>query len=378
VRIGIDYTAGVNQSAGIGRFVRGLVGGLTELDQTNQYVLLHAKASNGFNGRLPAGRNIVARPAGVPQRYLDVVWHRLTLPLPVNLFLGRVDLFHSPDFVLPPVSKALSVLTVHDLAFLLYPECAEAKLRAYLEKAVPRSARRADFIVADSENTRNDVICLLGVPPRKVAVVPGGVESSFAPVEEPGRLTALRERLGIGEAPFILSVGVIEPRKNLGVLFEAYRVLRDRTGLPHLLVVAGNRGWLSAESVERAQQSVYRDDIRLIGFVPEADLPTLYTAASAFAFPSLYEGFGLPPLEAMACGTPTVVSRASSLPEVAGDAALQVDPRDVEGLAAALELLLLDDALQAELRARGFERARAFSWRAAARQQLDVYERLTS
>jgi glycosyltransferase involved in cell wall biosynthesis len=288
-----------------------------------------------------------------------------------------LDLFHSPDFVLPPVSRALSVLTVHDLAFLLYPECAEANLRAYLERAVPRSARRADFIVADSENTRNDVICLLGVPPEKVAVVPGGVEASFRPVEDPARLTELRDRLRLGAAPFILSVGLIEPRKNLPVLFDAYRALRDRKQLPHLLVVAGNRGWLSADTIEHAQRSPYRDDIRFVGFVSEGDLPVLYSAAAAFAFPSLYEGFGLPPLEAMACGTPTVVSRASSLPEVAGDAALQVDPRDVEELAAALELLVLDDLLRADLRARGLQRARDFSWPAAARKQLDVYERLT-
>jgi glycosyltransferase involved in cell wall biosynthesis len=376
VRIGIDYTAAVNQSAGIGRFVRALVGGLAELDQDNQYLLLHAANRTGLNGRLPRARNFVARSAGLPQRYLDIIWHRMTLPLPVNLMLGRLDLFHSPDFVLPPVSKAVSVLTVHDLAFLLQPECAEANLRAYLEKAVPRSARRADYIVADSEHTRNDVICLLGVPPEKVAVVPGGVESTFQPVEDLAQLAALRERLGIGQAPFILSVGLIEPRKNLPVLFDAYRLLRERKGLPHLLVVAGNRGWLSAGTIEHAERSPYRDDIRFVGYVAEEALPGLYTAASAFAFPSLYEGFGLPPLEAMACGTPTVVSRASSLPEVAGEAALQVDPRDVDGLAAALELLLLDDVLRAELRTRGIQRARAFSWRAAARKQLDVYERL--
>ena len=378
MRIAIDCTAAVNQTAGIGRFVRSLVGGLSEVDQSNQYLLLHAAAKNGLASYLPNGANFSTRPLAVPQRYLDLAWHRLALPLPIDLFVGRVDVFHSPDFVLPPVRSAAGVLTVHDLAFLLYPECAEASLRAYLEKAVPRSVRRADFIVADSENTRNDVICLLGVAPERVGVVPGGVEPRFAPVEDPACHRPLRQRLGLGDSPFILSVGLIEPRKNLPSLFDAYRMLRDRRKVPHLLVVAGRRGWLSASTLEHAERSPYRADIRFAGFVAEDELPTLYSAASAFVFPSLYEGFGLPPLEAMACGTPTVVSRSSSLPEVVGDAALQVDPKDVEGLAAAIELLLLDDRLRAELRERGVQRARQYSWRSAACRQLEVYERLAT
>ena len=376
MRVAIDYTAAVNQSAGIGRFVRQLVGALAELDHENQYVLLHAAPNNGGGTRLPEAPNFAHRQLRWSQRYLDIAWHRLQLPLPVELLTGPIDIFHSPDFVLPPMRRATSVLTVHDLAFLLHPECADASLREYLEQAVPRSVRRADFLLADSENTRNDVVCLLGVEPDRVEVVPGGVESIFQPIEDEARLAAVRAGLGVGEAPFILALGVIEPRKNLRLLIEAYRLLRDRRKLPHRLVISGRRGWLWEETVEAAERSPYRDDILFTGFVSDDDLPAMYSAATTFAFPSLYEGFGLPPLEAMACGTPVVVSKTSSLPEVVGDAGLQVDPYDPDSLAAALELLILDEPLRADLRRRGLERAAEFTWQAAATRLLAVYRKL--
>jgi glycosyltransferase involved in cell wall biosynthesis len=384
VRVAIDYTAAINQSAGIGRFVRSLVHALAEIDEVNHYLLIYAAPDGScdlgsdLESRFPSARNFSRRQLRLSQRYLDILWHRLQLPVPVSLVTGPVDIYHSPDFVLPPTGGARSLLTVHDLAFLLQPECAEASLREYLERTVPRSVRRADFVVADSENTRNDVICLLGVPAERVAVVPGGVDPSFAPVEDACRLRALREQLGVGEAPFILALGVIEPRKNLGLLFDAYRILRDRHDLPHLLVVVGRRGWLWEDTIEHAERSPYAADIRFVGFVPDGDLPALYSAASVFAFPSLYEGFGLPPLEAMACGTPVVSSSSSSLPEVVGEAGLLIDPRDPESLASALERLLLDERLRAEYRRRGLAQAAMFTWQAAARTLLGVYERLAS
>jgi glycosyltransferase involved in cell wall biosynthesis len=376
VRVAIDYTAAVNQTAGIGRFVRGLVSGLANLDRENDYVLVYARPNNSVHAQFPEARNFVRRQLPLSQRALDVIWHRLKLPLPADLLSGAVDVFHSPDFVLPPVRDAVRVLTVHDLAFLLRPECADARLRDYLEQAVPRSVRRADFVLADSENTRNDVVCLLGVEPERVEVVPGGVEPSFCPIADPAVLAELRGRLRIGEAPYILTVGVIEPRKNHRRLFEAYRLLRDRRDLPHRLVVVGRKGWLWEEIIDVAESSPYRDDIHLVGFVADEDMPALYSAAEVFALPSLYEGFGLPPLEAMACGTPVVVSNSSSLPEVVGDTGLLVDPSDADSLAAALELVLLDEPLRADLRSRALARAATFTWPAAAAKLLAVYQRL--
>ena len=379
LRIAIDYTSAVNQNAGIGRFVRQLVRAVVANDPTDAFLLLHAAPNPGRVPTYPDGSNVAPRALRINERWSNIIWHRLQAPIPVDWLTGQVDLFHSPDFVLPPVRAARSILTVHDLAFLLYPECAEASLRAYLEKTVPRSVHRADYVVADSENTRNDVICLLGVPPERVTVVPGGVDPVFKPVEDPARLAALRQTIGLDETtPYILFIGVIEPRKNLMGLIEAFDILKSRRLLPHKLVVAGRRGWLSGGTMERAERSPHRADIIFPGFIPDGELPTLYSAAEAFAFPSHYEGFGLPVLEAMACGTPVVASRASSLPEVVGDAGMQIDPDDPERLASALELLALNPEMRADFGARGLERAAQFSWDAAAKVMLDVYRKVAA
>src|SRR3712207_1832002 len=168
LRIAIDYTSAVNQNAGIGRFVRSLVDALVAADPANEYLLLHATPNPGRDPRYPTGPRVRRRTLPISERWLNIVWHRARAPLAVDWLTGQVDIFHSPDFVSPPVRRARTILTVHDLAFLLYPECADAALRAYLEKTVPYSARRADFIVADSENTRRDVISLLGIGPERV------------------------------------------------------------------------------------------------------------------------------------------------------------------------------------------------------------------
>ena len=375
MRVAIDYTPAVYQGAGIGRFVRSLVNALAAMDHDTEYVLLYADPPRGIVPELPKAANFVPRRIPISDRALTAMWHRLSLPVPVDLLTGRVDVFHSPNFVLAPVWRAAKVLTVHDLAFLLRPECADSKLRDYLEKTVPRSVARADFILADSENTRDDLICLLGVPPAKVEVVPGGVDPNFAPVRDEDALERMRQGVS-GGAPFILSVGVIEPRKNLVRLIEAFEMLKARVDLPHRLVLAGKRGWLSDPIYQRAESSPLASEILFPGYVPDIDLPALYSAADLFAFPSLYEGFGLPPLEAMACGTPVVVSNSSSLPEVVGDAALSVEAESTEELADAMVRLFEDSALRARSVAAGLEQARRFTWEAAAEKMLAVYHRL--
>jgi glycosyltransferase involved in cell wall biosynthesis len=374
VRIAIDYTAAVNQRAGIGRLVRNLVASLVALDTEDQFILMHSSPNPGAEVRVPAAANVVISEFRFPERWMTILWHRLRVPLPVEWATGPVDIFHAPDFVLPPVRRAQRVLTVHDLAFLLYPECADARLREYLMGVVPRSVRAADFVVADSANTQNDVICLLGADPARTAVVPGGVEPRFHPASAEA-VADLRARLGLPE-PFILSIGMIEPRKNWQGLIRAYSMLRARQSLPHRLVLAGPRGWLSDVVFEERDRSPFRNDVIFPGFVADDDLPALYTAADVFAFPSFYEGFGLPPLEAMACGTPVVVSDAASLPEVVGEAGLTVPAADTAALADALERALLDDDLRARLRADGLARAATFTWSAAAEALLAVYRQV--
>jgi glycosyltransferase involved in cell wall biosynthesis len=376
MRIAIDYSAAVNQRAGIGRLVRNQVLALAEVDRDNDYRLVYARPNRGSEPQFPRARNFSRHEVRIRERWLTILWHRAKLPLPADWLSGPVDLYHCPDFVLPPLRHARGILTVHDLAFLMRPDCADARLRTYLEAVVPRSVRRADFIIADSENTRNDLVVLLGVSPASVAVVPGGVEGRFSPVTDERRLELARRELGVGKSPFVLAIGVLEPRKNLNRLMDAFLVLKERRKVaPDLkLVLAGGKGWLYDDIFEHHAASPVREDILLPGFVPDQMLPAIYSAADVLAFPSLYEGFGLPILEAMACGTPVVASRASCLPEVAEGAALLVDPTNVEALAGALELSLLDSDVRARLIRDGQQRASEYSWRQAAEQLLGVYK----
>src|SRR6266508_28587 len=210
MRIAIDYSAAVNQRAGVGRLVRNQVLALAEVDPINDYQLIYARPNrDSAPPQFPKARNFSRHEIGLRERWLTILWHRFKLPVAADWLSGPVDVYHSPDFVLPPLRHARGVLTVHDLAFLMRPECADEHLRSYLEEVVPRSVQRADFIIADSENTRNDLVVLLGVKPSSVAVVPGGVEDRFMPVTDPQLLTRAREKLGVGSDPFILAIGML-------------------------------------------------------------------------------------------------------------------------------------------------------------------------
>ena len=372
LRIAIDYTAAVNQSDGIGRFVRNQVEALTRIDHDNQYILLHAAPNAGRTVSAPTAPNVVSRELRFRERTMNFLWQRLQLPVPAELVTGPIDIFHAPNFVLPPLKHAASILTVHDLAFLIHPECADDRLRAYLEEAVPRAALRADVIVTDSEHTRNDVICLLDVDADRVCVVPGGVSPTFTPAP-PDQVDAVRKKYALAQ-PYVLAVGVIEPRKNFPRLIDAFTRFKARTGAPHELIIAGGRGWLSEETYRRAEQSAYAHEIRFTGHFPDSDLSALYTSADVFAYPSLYEGFGLPVLEAMACGVPVICSNTSSLPELATGAAELVAPDDVEAIAFALEAVCADQERRDWLRERGLARAAEYTWELSAQLMREVYE----
>lgn len=381
MRIGIDYTAAIHQQAGIGRYTRGLVQGLAKLYTDDEYVLLLGggqapSASVGLSGlRSSVPDRFHIRQVPVSPRLLTVLWHRLRLPLPVDLLIGRVDVFHSPDYVLPPVRHGKAVVTIHDLSFLRYPPGAEPSLRQYLSRVVPQAAKRADLVLADSENTRQDVAELLGIAPAKVEVLYPGVDEAFKPVKDRKLLARVRERYGLS-FPFILTVGTLEPRKNLTLLLKAYATLRAVGEEPHKLVIAGKKGWLYEGVFRTVRELSLEGDVIFTGFVPDEDLPALYSLAEVFVFPSLYEGFGLPPLEAMACGTPVITSSGSSLPEVVGEAGLMVSSANTEALAQAVRRVLSDSGLRQSLAAKGIRQARKFTWQRAAEQLLRIYQRL--
>ena len=375
-RIGIDYTSAVRQGAGIGRLTRELVRAVIELDADNQYTLL--AATGGIPGASPALRaagshaNVHVRTLPVSDRLLNVVWHRLHLPLWVECWAGPLDVFHSPDFALPPVLHARTLVTVHDLSFMRVPECSDPRLRSYLMDVVPASVRRADVVLADSYSTRADVIELLGVDPSRVEVVYAGVEERFQRERDADVLAAVRSRYQLPER-FVLGLGTLQPRKNFPRLIEAYARLVATMGPGIRLVIAGGPGWKFEDIFRRVEELGLRDSVLLPGYVADEHLPALYSLADVFVFPSLYEGFGLPPLEAMACGTPVVASNVSSLPEVVGDAALKVDPFDVAALSEAMARLLSDAPVRAELIQRGLDQARRFTWPQSAIALLQVY-----
>jgi glycosyltransferase involved in cell wall biosynthesis len=381
--IGVDYTAAAWQGAGIGRYTRELIRAAAGVDRGITYKLFYAAgglpASSPFLAELralcAANPNLIPRPIPLRPRHLTILWQRLRLPLMAEWLIGPVDIVHAPDFVLPP-TRARTLLTVHDLTFLVRPECAEAGLRRYLARAVPRALRRADMVLVDSRATAADLERLLGVGGPRVQLLYPGVDARFRPLP-PAEAEPLRAALDL-PAEFLLFVGTIEPRKNLVRLIEGFdRLIGDGLGGPPLdglqLVIAGRRGWLYEEVFAAVERLGLGSRVRFLDFFDDGQLPALYNLARAFVYPSLYEGFGLPALEALACGAPVVTAAVSSLPEVAGEAAVLVDPLSVESIAGGIRRALADEA---RLRAAGPQQARGFTWAAAAQALVASYRRL--
>jgi glycosyltransferase involved in cell wall biosynthesis len=371
--IAIDYTPAYEQGGGIGRYVRELVKALARQHDAYSYRLFVAGVGKK---PLPPSPSLqfTWSPTRITPAWLARIWYRAHIPFSVENLVGNVDLYHATDFVLPPTRKtAKTLLTVHDLSFMRVPETASPSLKAYLEDVVPRSARRADHILADSEATRQDLIAYYELDPTKITVLYSGVDSQFQPVTEKTQLKAVRHKYGLGDRPYIFSVGTVQPRKNYGRLIEAASLMRER-GIEVDVVIAGGRGWLEDPIYAAIEQYGTSEYVHFIGFAADEDLPALYGGAVCVALPSLYEGFGLPILEAMACGVPVLTSNISSLPEVAGDAALTVTPTDTEAIVAALIRLIEDDQLRDDLIQRGFARARQFTWDASAAQLRGIYQ----
>jgi glycosyltransferase involved in cell wall biosynthesis len=367
----------VRQGAGIGRITRELLGALAAVDGENHYRLIYATPPGAPAQPLPPlGPNFRLRALPFDDLWFARLWHRARLPLPVDWLTGAIDLFHAPDFTLPPtLRRTRTLLTVHDVSYVRDPDSALPVLRAYLNQVVPRSVARADHVLADSAATRDDLIDIYNTPREKISVLYSGVNPAFQPVRDPARLAAVRDRYRLGSGPFVLGLGTIQPRKNFARLIQALARQPERD---LKLVIAGGKGWLYDSIFAEVERSRLQDRVIFPGFVADEDLPALYSAARVYAYPSTYEGFGLPLLEAYACGTPVVTSTAACLPEVAGDAALLVSPTDVDALAVALHQAATDDALRTRLIARGFERVKGFTWARAAQQLLETYRWLAA
>lgn len=372
--VGIDYTPAYEQGGGIGRYVRELVTALSRQDSYTCYHLFVAGASAQSSSLF--GSNFVWKSTRLSPRWFARLWFRAHIPIPVEVFVGRVGLYHATDFVLPPtLSGTKTLLTVHDLSYVRVPEAASPNLKAYLDRVVPLSVKRADHIVADSQATKDDLLSLYGISEAKIDVLLSGVDSRFVRQVDDSLLLTTRSRYKIGRSPYIFSVGTVQPRKNYGRLIQALARLRT-SGYDIDLVIAGGHGWLEDPIYETTNTTGMQGHVHFIGFADEADLPALYSAAYCCALPSLYEGFGLPVLESMACGTPVVTSNVSSLPEVAGDAAITVDPYDVEAIADAIKRLLDDTSLYQAYVQMGYERAKQFTWDNSAKHLRQIYAKV--
>lgn len=362
MRIGIDARLTYYRTGGISTYIRRLVSALEALDHANDTTVFHSrKATGSLVSRFRRG----------------VLWtpshHRLERwTLSAELAPHRLDVYHSPDFIPPQRGGRRHVITVHDLNFLHYPQYLTDESKRYYNDQIGWAVEHADHILADSEASRQDMVTMLGIPAGKITVHMLGVDESFQPLPDDTVATALKT-LELPPA-YLLFVGTFEPRKNIAGLLEAYAELVRRQPETPPLVLAGNRGWLFEETMNRigtlrlGQRVLWREGIS------QALLPALYNGALALVTPSFYEGFGLPALEAMACGTVPIVSNRSSLPEVVGDVGLQVVPESSASIADALERAVTDAAWRAQMAQAGMARARTFTWEHTAQVALATYE----
>lgn len=359
-----DYRA-----AGIHRYLLGLVTALADAGEVDLTAFVAGDAARALLPAKVAARRV---PGWARGRAGRIAWEQLGLPL--ELRRSGAALLHSAAYAVPAFGATPSVATVHDLSFFRLPEAFPRLQGLYLRSATKLAARRARALIAVSEFTARELVATTGVGAERVHVVYNGVDGAFRPLP-PAKLADWRARSGL-DAPYLLTVGTLQPRKNLGTLLAGYAELVRRQPEAPELVVAGAAGWGQDDPRARAAELGLAGRVRFPGYVPAADLPALYGAATGFALPSRYEGFGLPVVEAMACGTPVVVADAACLPEIAGGAALTVGPDDVAGWADALGVLVTDRARCAGLVEAGGRRAAGFSWARAARETAAVYRQV--
>lgn len=369
----IDVSAAVHSRAGLGRYAENLAFAVTR-GAPERFALFHNHAGQLWE---------LNRLAGLPRRSVPLgykpwrmaVWLGQLAGIGFDRLLPDAELYHATEHLLMPLHNVPTVLTVHDLIFKLLPQYHKRLNYWFLNSAMPLFVRRADAIITISESSKKDLIQHYGTPADKIAVVYEAAAPVFQPAT-PFTVDHVRREYGLPDR-FLLTVGTIEPRKNLSRLLEALARLRAHDPELHLVVV-GSRGWLYQDFFRKIDELALRDVVHLPGYVLDADLPAMYCAATVLVMPSIYEGFGLPVLEAMACGTPVVSSHASSLPEIGGEAAQYFDPMDVDEMTAALRRVLTDDELRAEMRQAGLEQAAEFSWERAASETAAVYERVLS
>lgn len=376
MKILVNGTSLLAPLTGIGQYVRHLFSAMTCLPKTEIHTYYGRRFELGFRLPSPDTAQTMQHAYGVWRRFLP---HSRALRWTVERRLfawgargfSRDCLYHEPGFLALPHSGPL-VVSVHDLSCFDHPEMHPAERVRLMRRELPTSIKRADRVIVISESTALALRRWFDVPPERISITHLAADRRYRPRPE-ASLVAPLAGLDLQPGGYLLSVGTLEPRKNLRALFEAYAGLPESLRRRFPLAVAGMSGWHHEEAMRASERLIARGELRLLGYVPDALLPKLYAGAAAFAYPSRYEGFGLPPLEAMASGAPVITSNATSLPEVVGDAGLMVDPDDVDGLRAGLLRLLDDRTLADDLARRGLERSRCFDWQRCARETRAIY-----
>lgn len=381
MRIAIDGRTITKSKSGVGMYALRTVESLLRIDPQNEYHLFLVEE----NERLAAPNLKKILIPGYDRMGRNRWWENVLLPS--YLRTHAIDLFFSPAYALPMLPriqpfipfvaplKSKLIVTIHDVIGFVMPETFTWKMRLWLRVFVNNAARVAHHIITISQTTKNDFVHYTECPPEKVSVIHNSIDERFHPIDDVRERQRVQKKYNLPDT-FILYVGNIEPRKNLPLLGHAHSLLPEQLQQQYPLVIAGGLGWKTEPILKSLMEYHQTGKIILPGYIEDEDLPTLYNLASLFAYPSLYEGFGYPVLEAMACGVPVITSNRASLPEVAGDAAILVDPQDVHTMAREMERVLRDGKLRKELQQKGLERAAHFSLERNARETLELFRKV--
>ncbi|HDY67923.1 MAG TPA: glycosyltransferase family 1 protein [Candidatus Scalindua sp.] len=366
MRIGIDVRSLAHNLTGVQRYTFSLIEALFKIDKENQYILF-PREINQTGSNTGKRKNLLL---GIARWTKVASWEQFFLPL--DALYRSIDAFHFPACAAPLLFPCPYVVTIHDMIYQLHPEKTIPSFRAYLNIMTPLIARKAKRIITVSHNSKKDIMRLLNIPGDKISVIYQAISEVFRPVRDSTLLQRILGKYQIS-SNYIFTVGTLEPRKNIVRLIRAFSILKHLKQYDGQLVIAGAKGWFYDEIFKVVEGLNLKKDVVFTGYVPDRELVYLYNGARIFVFPSLYEGFGLPPLEAMSCGVPVIASRISSLPEVVTDAAILVNPYDFNELAATIADLLHDEKLQTDLIETGFRNIQRFSWDKVARDTLAVY-----
>ena len=363
MKITIDVQPLLGKKSGVGYYIWGLIHGLAEIDSQNKYQLAFFDFKNRASQVPDLGKNFNKRTSPVPGRAISLLWKYFGWP-DYQLFFGKADVFHFPNFIIRPIHRSKKVVTIHDVSFLRHPEYTERKNLKFLTSKINETIHEADQIIVDSAFTKDEMMHFFReLPPEKINVIHLGLDQRFTNMQRP-------------KTKQILFVGTIEPRKNLINLLEAYKILmRDRKFNEYRMVIAGMKGWLCEEVFMNIERHEFKNKIIWKDYVSDEELPRLYQESEVFVYPSYYEGFGLPPLEAMACGVPVIATQRGSLPEVLGDAPVWVDPGRPAEIAESFKLIIENAAVRENMIKKGLDQAKKFCWRRAATETINVYKR---